>query len=113
MKRIPYLELIRQLLPDEDQFSAFQKVYQQKLPKSIKLISSKASKADLESFWTTEGRKLSPPALTHKGKSYDEVCYVEKKDGKSLGSHFLHQGGFFYVQEVAAGMSAQVLPLEK
>ena len=113
MKKIPYLELIHQLLPDEDQFLAFQKAYQQIVPKSIKLISFKASKADLDPFFTSEGRNLSSPALTYGGKFYDEVCYVEKNENKSLGSYFLHQAGFFYVQEVAAGLSAQVLPLEK
>ncbi len=41
------------------------------------------------------------------------MLFVEKRGKESLGSHFLHQAGFFYVQEMAAGLSAQVLSPEK
>ena len=47
MKKIAYLDFIRDLLADESEFQAFKTYYQQKLPKSIKIISSRIKKPDL------------------------------------------------------------------
>ncbi len=47
MKKIAYLDFIRDLLADESQFQAFKTYYQQKLPKSIKIISSRIKKSNL------------------------------------------------------------------
>lgn len=113
MKRIAYLEFIRELLGDEEAFQAFQSRYQQRLPKSIKMITSKSKKSDLLSFFAQQWWNIEAPNLSNQEKKYDGVCYIQKQDAKSLWSHFLHQWGFFYVQEVSAGLSAQVLPLEK
>lgn len=113
MKTTSYLDFIAQLLTNEDEFSAFKACYQQTIPKSIKLINSKAKKADLLPYFTDQGRQLEYPDLSDWNKKYDDVCYVHNYHTKTLGTHFLHQWGFFYIQEVAAGLSAQVLNPEK
>ncbi|PZM87217.1 MAG: hypothetical protein DLD55_02605 [candidate division SR1 bacterium] len=108
MKKQLYLDFIKTLLPDGE-FEAFKASYQQRIPKSIKLISQKAKKSDLLAYFSSQSRTLTPPDLSHDQTFYDDVLYVSKEEKSSLGSHFLHQGGFFYVQEVAAGLSAQIL----
>lgn len=112
MKKTPYLDFIKTLLP-ESEFLAFKETYQARIPKSIKLITTKKEKADLIDYFSSIGRSLSAPELTHQGEAYADVLYVHKDDKASLGSHFLHQWGFFYVQEVAAGLSAQILNPQK
>ncbi len=113
MKKTSYLDFIHELLADEEQFSAFKMSYQQRIAKSIKILTSRMKKSDFLSFCEQEGRTLTPPQFSTHWKSYDDVLFVEKRGKESLGSHFLHQAGFFYVQEMAAGLSAQVLSPEK
>lgn len=64
MKTTSYLDFIAQLLTNEDEFSAFKAYYQQTIPKSIKLINSKAKKADLLPYFTNQGRQLEYPDLS-------------------------------------------------
>lgn len=113
MKKESYLVFIRELLSDEGSFQAFEKYYKQRLPKSIKLISSKIEKSELLPFFQKKNWSLKEPDFSSWSFRYDDVCYLRKPDTKSLWSHFLHQAGFFYVQEVSAGLPAQILPLEK
>lgn len=113
MKKIAYLDFIRDLLADESEFQAFKTYYQQRLLKSIKIISSRIKKSDLLPYFYEQNWVLKAPDFSFWPLCYDDVCYVEKEDTKSLGAYFLHQWGFFYVQEVSAGLSAQVLSLEK
>lgn len=54
MKRITYLDFIRELLDNEEAFQAFQSSYQQRLPKSIKIIASKSKKSDLLAFFAQQ-----------------------------------------------------------
>lgn len=90
MKKTPYLDFIKTLLP-ESEFLAFKETYQARIPKSIKLITTKKEKADLIDYFSSIGRSLSAPELTHQGEAYADVLYVHKDDKASLGSHFLHQ----------------------
>lgn len=110
MKRISYLDLIEGFFSSEE-FAAFKEQYQQALQKSIKLLS-KDQAATLAAL-RAEGRKLSPPAFSWEGKKYDELLFVEKSGKSSLGSHPFHQAGKFYVQEMAAGLPAQILKKQK
>ena len=65
MKTTSYLDFIAQLLTNEDEFSAFKRCYQQTIPKSIKLINSKAKKADLRPYLTKEGRDFEEPSFSY------------------------------------------------
>ena len=74
---------------------------------------NKDKKSEFLPYFSSIGRDLRSPALSNKGEIYNDVLYVHKDEKKSLGSQFLHQGGYFYVQEVAAGLSAQGLNVQK
>ena len=65
MKTTSYLDFIAQLLTNEDEFSAFKACYQQTIPKSIKLINSKAKKDDLLPYLTKEGRDFEEPNFSY------------------------------------------------
>ena len=113
MKKQRYLDFIQKLLDNEQDFQDFQACYQQRLSKSIKLLGSKEEKADLIDELHQQGRNLKTPDLSSWKKSYDDVLLVSKDDATTLGNHAFHQTGYFYVQEVAAGLSAQILAPEK
>lgn len=61
---------------------------------------------------THDGRTLTPPKFSREATTYDDLLFVEKPDKQSLGSHPLHQQGAFYVQEMAAGLPAQILNIQ-
>lgn len=112
MKKISYLDFVQTLLPAEE-FLLFKECYQTRLPKSLKIIEHKIKKSEFLSFLKNQWRSFTKADFSGNNKEYDDVLYVSKEDKSSLWSHFLHQGGFFYIQEVAAGLSAQVLNLQK
>lgn len=112
MKKIPYLDFIASLLPQED-FSKFKASYQTQLPKSIKIITSKIKKSDFLHTSTIQWRSLTPPQLSSSQKTYDDLLYLHQQDKTSLGNHFLHQWGFCYIQEISAGLAAQILNPQK
>jgi 16S rRNA C967 or C1407 C5-methylase (RsmB/RsmF family) len=104
MKKYSYLDMIHTLLP-ENEFLAFTEWYRKPLQKSIHL---RYGKEQLEK----EGWIFTPPDFSRAGKRYDDVLFVAKADKQSLGSHPLHQAGAFYVQEMAAGLPAQMLNVQ-
>jgi 16S rRNA C967 or C1407 C5-methylase (RsmB/RsmF family) len=108
MKKYTYLDMVKTLLPEEE-FLEFKQRYDKPIRKSIKILKSKGEFAVIKEKLSKEGRKLEAPTLSRKGKVYDDVLFVEKQDKQSLGSHLLHQEGKFYVQEMSAGMPAQLL----
>lgn len=112
MKKLKYLDFIATILPEEE-LDAFTASYQSRIDKSIKIITNEDKKSEFLPYFSSIGRDLRSPALSNKGEIYNDVLYVHKDEKKGLGSHFLHQGGYFYVQEVAAGLSAQVLNVQK
>lgn len=61
MKKIAYLDFIRDLLADESEFQAFKTYYQQRLPKSIKIISSRIKKSDLLPYFYEQNWVLKAP----------------------------------------------------
>lgn len=61
MKKIAYLDFIRDLLADESEFQAFKTYYQQRLLKSIKIISSRIKKSDLLPYFYEQNWVLNPP----------------------------------------------------
>lgn len=64
MKKTSYLDFIHELLADEEQFSAFKMSYQQRIAKSIKILTSRMKKSDFLSFCEQEGRTLTPPQFS-------------------------------------------------
>ncbi|GHV23660.1 hypothetical protein FACS189428_7430 [Clostridia bacterium] len=109
MKQMSYLDMVKTLLPLEE-FLEFEKSYIKPVRKSIKILTEKkeTTRQQLEQ----DGRILTPPNFSRKGKPYDDVLFVEKDDKQSLGSHPLHAEGGFYVQEMSAGLSAQMLDIQ-
>ena len=112
MKKQTYLDYISNYL-DEQAFEQFKATYQQKISKSIKIIEKRIQKSDFFSLVKRYWRELTPPDLRWDDQIYNDVVFVHKEDTKTLGSHFLHQSWYFYIQEVAAGLSAQILDVKK
>ncbi|MDR2415254.1 MAG: RsmB/NOP family class I SAM-dependent RNA methyltransferase [Candidatus Peribacteria bacterium] len=111
MKKISYVEMVKTLLP-ENEYAAFKHHYNKPLQKSIKILTSKTDVSTFSERVAKDGRTLKTPNFSRKGKYYDDVLLVEKSNKQSLGSHPLHQEGYFYVQEMAAGLAAQMLQLQ-
>jgi len=85
MPKISYLDHIAKLLPDQE-IKAFQSCYQQKLPKTIKVVTSKITTKDFIKIVTAMGWELEQTIQS-------DVFYVRKfTDSATLGQHFLHQG---------------------
>jgi len=112
MKKFSYLDMVKTLLPEEE-FEAFIQSYTQSLKKSIKILKSNQHNfSTTHKQLTNDGRSLTPPNFSRKGKNYDDVFFVDKTDKQSLWSHLLHQQGAFYVQEIAAGLPTQILNVQ-
>jgi 16S rRNA C967 or C1407 C5-methylase (RsmB/RsmF family) len=111
MKKFSYLDMVKTLLP-ENEYIAFTQHYQKPLQKSIKILTSKTDIFAFKQRVSKDGRTFKPPNFSRKGKPYDDVLFVEKPHTYSLGSHPLHQAGYFYVQEMAAGLPAQILNIQ-
>ena len=108
MKKIRYLDMVRGLL-SESEFLEFEQCYTRPIQKSLHPIFSRIDFELFQEVLLCDGWKLKLPKLSYQGRVYGDVLFVEKGDKQSLGSHWMHQAGLFYVQEMAAGMSAQVL----
>jgi hypothetical protein len=108
MKRLRYVDMVKELLTEEE-FLQFEQRYTQPVQKSIKPLFSRIESSLFQETLACDGRKLRAPEFFDGGKVYDDVLFVEKEDKQSLGSHWFHQAGLLYVQEMAAGMAAQVL----
>lgn len=106
MPKISYLDHISTLLPAEE-VEIFQSCYQQKLPKTIKVVTSKIAIKDFVKLVTDMCWELEQTIQS-------DVFYVRKfTDSATLGQHFLHQGWFFYIQELSASMSAPLLGAQR
>lgn len=109
MKHLSYLDMVKTLLPLEE-ILEFEKYYTKPVRKSIKILHT--NKEQTRQRLEEDGWRLTPPNFSWKGKCYDDLLFVEKADKQSLGSHPLHAEGGFYVQEMSAGLSAQILNVE-
>ena len=102
MSKISYLDHVATLLPPQE-VESFQCCYQQKLPKTIKVVTSKITIKDFVNLVTAMGWELE--------QTINSDLFIVRKftNSATLGQHFLHQGGFFYIQELSASMSAPLL----
>lgn len=112
MKRQPYLDFIQEILTDEAEFQSFSHCYQQPIPKSIKIIESRIQRSALLAYLDAEKWTLDSAGLTGNGKHYDDLLLAQRPDQKTLGNHFLHEMGYYYIQEIAAGLPAQLMDLQ-
>lgn len=108
MKKFSYLDMVKELLSEKEVLE-FEKYYTKAVQKSLKPLFSRIDFSLFEKTLKNTGRLLKKPNFSLAEKLYDDVFFVEKLDRQSLWSHWMHQAGLFYVQEMAAGMSAQVL----
>ncbi|AHB41831.1 rRNA (cytosine-C(5)-)-methyltransferase RsmF [candidate division SR1 bacterium RAAC1_SR1_1] len=106
MSKISYLDHVATLLPPEE-VATFQACYQQRLPKTIKVMRSKIAIDDFVQLVTDMGWKLEP---TTNSDCFHVHTFT---DSATLGQHFLHQGGFFYIQELSASRSAPLLDAQR
>jgi len=85
MSKITYLDHVATLLPPEE-VATFQACYLQRLPKTIKVISSKIAVDEFIKLVTDMGWKLEP---TTNSDCFHVHTFT---DSATLGQHFLHQG---------------------
>ncbi|USN54215.1 MAG: hypothetical protein H6765_06555 [Candidatus Peribacteria bacterium] len=103
-----FLEEVKQLLP-ADQIDAFVAACQRPLKKSITLNPFKMHREDFIKLVTQRGWTLTPNPFTKEPNTY----YIDREHLEiALGNSFLHQCGYFYIQEIAASMPANLLDLK-
>ena len=121
MKKISYLDMVKEIL-NEPEFFEFEKCYNNPIKKSIKILNHrwyKNKKSDLHGIVQSilsQERDLSGPDFSYNWNKYNDVLFVTRKKNlksASLWSHYLHQAGLIYVQEMAASLSVQMLGVEE
>lgn len=117
MKSISYLDMVKEVL-NESEFFEFEKCYNNPVKKSIKILNHrwyKNNKSDLHNIiysTISNQRDLSEPDFSYNSNKYNDVLFTTRKENlkpSSLWSHYLHQTGLIYVQEMAASLSVQIL----
>ena len=106
-----YLDYIQTLLP-QSEWNTFADFYKQRLPKTIKIVTSKISAQDFKTLVTDLWRKIENiqiPDAPESQDGSDRLIIHSRTGSKTLGQHFLHQWGFFYIQELSASLSAPLL----
>ena len=120
MKNISYLDMVKEIL-NESEFLKFEKCYNNPVKKSIKILNHrgyKNKKSDLHNIiYSTISKEwdLSEPDFSYNWNKYNDVLFATRKENlksASLWSHYLHQAGLIYVQEMAASLSVQMLWVE-
>jgi len=121
MKNISYLDMVKELL-SESEFFEFEKCYNNPVKKSIKILNHrwyKNNKSDLHNIVQSilsQERDLSEPDFSYNWNKYNDVLFATRKENlksASLWSHYLHQAGLIYVQEMAASLSVQMLGVQE
>ena len=115
-----YLDMVKELLSEND-FCEFEKLYMNPVHKSVKIISNRGIKGndnlhDIIENILSGGWNIVESNFSYMWNKYCDVEYALKKSWctfSSLWSHWLHQAWLIYVQEMAAGLSVQVLWVQK
>lgn len=105
-----YPQMITELLMhNKDAVDAYFSCYQEPLEKSIKIIQHKISSKELFTIAEKEGWTLTDPMLIKNG----DVYYIQRENAQQwLWKHWLHAWGFFYMQELAASLSAPFIDIQ-
>ncbi len=102
-----FLAQLKQLLP-EAEIASFLDTCHRPLKKSISVDPTRRTPA-LHELVTSRGWKLKQTPFTENADTYR----IDREDTSiALGNTALHQFGFFYMQEVAASIPAQIIPAE-
>ncbi len=105
-----YLNEIKEAFSSEEEFDNFLNSCQMPLKKSIKISLHKLSPEEFIEDTTTEWWKLTSPGFVKNSVLPEDVFYVDREDTSiPLGKTFYHQSWFFYIQEIAAWLSARQL----
>lgn len=90
----------------EDEVAAFLETCQKPIKKSLTLNTYKIPVSTFLEITKKRGRHLKDPGFTQPATTF----YIDRDDTSvALGNTFLHQAGFFYIQEVAASLPATQL----
>ena len=117
MKGISYLDMVKEIL-SESEFSEFEKCYNNPVKKSVKILNhrwyknNKSNLHDIVHYILSQERDLAEPQFSYNWNKYNDVLYAIRKENlksTSLWSHYLHQAGLIYVQEMSASLSVQML----
>ena len=117
MKNISYLDMVKEIL-NESEFLQFEKCYNNPIKKSVKILNHRWYKNkendlhDIVQSILSQERELSDPDFSYNWNKYNDVLFTTRKENlksTSLWSHYLHQLGLIYVQEMAASLSVQML----
>jgi 16S rRNA (cytosine1407-C5)-methyltransferase len=101
--------MISELLKyDTDAINQYFSCYQHALQKSIKIVERKIKIADFLWFSHKYGRSLEKQSFT---KNSDVYYITRDVYDMWLWKHWLHNSWFFYIQEVAASIPIQFLPI--
>lgn len=121
MKSISYLDMVKEIL-NESEFFEFEKCYNNPVKKSIKILNhrgyknNKSGLHDIVQSILSQERDLSEPDFSYNWNKYNDVLFATRKENlksASLWSHYLHQAGLIYVQEMAASLSVQMLGVQE
>ena len=121
MKNISYLDMVKEIL-NESEFFEFEKTYNIPIKKSVKILNHrwyKNKKSDLHDIVQSilsQERDLSEPDFSYGWNKYNDVIFATRKENLksvSLWSHYLHQAGLIYIQEMAASLSVQMLGVQE
>lgn len=101
--------MISELLhKDQKAIDAYFSCYQNAVGRSIKIIQKKIKVEEFLTLGSQYWRDLQRQTFT----ADKDVYYITRDDHTSwLGKHRLHNSGFFYIQEVAASLPVQFLPV--
>jgi 16S rRNA (cytosine1407-C5)-methyltransferase len=97
-----FIDALQQRLPEQE-INAYLQASQKPLKKSIALQTHKMSVDEFESLTNNRWWHLTSIPFLKESKSF----YIDRDDTTTaLWTTFLHQGWFFYIQEIAAWLSA-------
>ena len=111
MAKQTYLDYIQTLLP-QSEWNAFADFYKQRLPKTIKIVTSKIAPAVFKNVVTQLWRitkDIKIPDAPEPQDASDRLVVETWAGSKTLGQSFLHQWGYIYIQELSASLSAPLL----
>ncbi|SEQ68033.1 16S rRNA (cytosine1407-C5)-methyltransferase [Rosenbergiella nectarea] len=99
-----FLELMRQALPNDDDFAAFLAISQRPLRRAIRVNTLKISVTDFLALTTDYPWQLTPVPWCEEG------YWVQLNDEQiPLGSYAEHLSGLFYIQEPSSMLPVQAL----
>ena len=105
-----YLEEIKNAFSSQEEFEEFINCCQIPLKKSIKINLHKILPEDFVKHTQPDWWKLTSSWFIKNSPILEDIFYVDRQDTSvPLWKTFYHQSGFFYIQEIAAWLTARQL----